>query len=55
MVEGRPFNMLPRVSIISCTEPSGCAARKSHSSSIVVTDEAKLAGGGSQTPISVQQ
>jgi len=42
--EGRPPNMVPRVSIISCTEPSGCAARKSHSSSIVVTDEARLAG-----------
>ena len=47
MVEGRPPNMVPTSSINAGTE-SGfelcCASRKSHSCSIVVTDEPKLSG-----------
>ena len=36
--------MSPTLSINAGRDSSGCAARKSHSSSIVVTDEPKFSG-----------
>jgi hypothetical protein len=55
IVEGRPSNMLPTSSIASEINSSGSEAKKSHSSSIVVTESQNSLEGGSQTPISVQQ